>query len=82
MQWAIGRDQNGVIIEDPKLFPQGLGAVANYIHSKGLKFGLCTRRAGEQERERGVCVLVCVCVCVLVCAGVCVCVFSFLSFFT
>jgi len=42
--WAIGRDGQGNIIVDPKLFPNGLKPVSDYIHSKGLKFGMYTAR--------------------------------------
>ncbi len=38
--WQIGRDANGNIIPDPKKFPNGIKALADYIHSKGLKFGI------------------------------------------
>lgn len=34
------RDENGNLVADPKKFPSGMKALADYIHSKGLKFGL------------------------------------------
>ncbi|AEY66126.1 dockerin type I domain-containing protein [Clostridium sp. BNL1100] len=34
------RDANGKLIPDPKRFPNGMKALADYIHSKGLKFGI------------------------------------------
>ncbi|NJB72135.1 alpha-galactosidase [Saonia flava] len=34
------RGENGELIADPKKFPSGMKALADYIHSKGLKFGL------------------------------------------
>jgi len=34
------RDKNGRLIPNPKRFPSGIKALADYIHSKGLKFGL------------------------------------------
>ena len=37
--WQVGRDNNSVIIEDAN-FPSGMKALADYIHSKGLLFGL------------------------------------------
>lgn len=37
---AMQRDKNGNLIADPKKFPHGMKAVADYVHSKGLKFGL------------------------------------------
>ena len=39
--WAVGRDNNSVLLADPKLFPKGIKALADYIHAKGLKFGVC-----------------------------------------
>jgi alpha-galactosidase len=38
--WQIGRDSLGNIIPDPERFPSGMKALADYVHSKGLKFGL------------------------------------------
>lgn len=38
--WQVGRDKDGNIIADPKRFPHGIKYVADYIHSKGLKFGI------------------------------------------
>lgn len=38
--WQIGRDGNGNIIPDPERFPNGMKAVADYVHDLGLKFGL------------------------------------------
>ena len=41
--WCVGRDAaTGVMVPDPKLFPAGLKSVADYIHGKGLKFGIYT----------------------------------------
>lgn len=37
---AMERDKNGDLIADPKKFPNGMKALADYVHSKGLKFGL------------------------------------------
>ena len=34
------RDTNGNLVPDPKKFPHGMKALINYVHSKGLKFGL------------------------------------------
>ena len=34
------RDAQGNLVPDPKKFPSGMKALADYIHSKGLKFGL------------------------------------------
>ncbi len=37
---AMERNANGDLVPDPKKFPNGIKAVADYVHSKGLKFGL------------------------------------------
>ena len=34
------RDENGMLVADEKKFPNGMKAVADYVHSKGLKFGM------------------------------------------
>lgn len=34
------RDENGRLVPDKEKFPNGMKAVADYIHSKGLKFGM------------------------------------------
>jgi len=58
--WATARDDGtNRIIPDPKGFPDGMRAVADYVHSKGLKFGLytdrgwftCGTRPGSQGHE-------------------------------
>ena len=38
--WQIDRDDEGNIIVNPDKFPSGIKALADYIHAKGLKFGL------------------------------------------
>ena len=38
--WHGKRDSLGFIHPDPVRFPSGIKAVADYIHSKGLKFGI------------------------------------------
>ena len=39
--WSLReRDENGSLVADPKKFPNGMKAVADYVHSKGLKFGM------------------------------------------
>ena len=38
--WEGGRDARGRLLANPKKFPNGIKAVADYIHSKGLKFGI------------------------------------------
>ena len=37
---AKERDGNGNLVADPEKFPSGMKHLADYIHSKGLKFGL------------------------------------------
>jgi alpha-galactosidase len=34
------RDENGDLVPDPQKFPSGMKALIEYVHSKGLKFGL------------------------------------------
>ncbi len=38
--WQRSRDANGTIQPDPKAFPNGIPALADYVHSKKLKFGV------------------------------------------
>jgi alpha-galactosidase len=45
--WHGDRDSLGFIHPDPKRFPSGMKALADYIHSKGLKLGLYSD-AGSQ----------------------------------
>ncbi|HEY3372170.1 MAG TPA: glycoside hydrolase family 27 protein [Prolixibacteraceae bacterium] len=57
--WQIGRDSAGFIVADPVRFPSGIKALADYIHSKGLKFGIyscagtktCAGRPGGRGHE-------------------------------
>jgi len=37
---AKERNKNGDLVPDPQKFPNGLKVVIDYVHSKGLKFGL------------------------------------------
>lgn len=37
---AKERDKNGNLLADPIKFPNGMKAVVDYVHSKGLKFGI------------------------------------------
>jgi Alpha-galactosidase len=37
---AMERDANGNLVADPKRFPGGMKALADYVHAKGLKFGI------------------------------------------
>ena len=39
--WSLrDRDESGRLVPDPEKFPCGMKAVADYVHSKGLKFGM------------------------------------------
>lgn len=39
--WSLReRDAQGRLVADPAKFPNGMKAVADYVHSKGLKFGM------------------------------------------
>jgi hypothetical protein len=38
--WAGTRDANGNIQPDPIAFPSGIRALADYVHSRNLKFGI------------------------------------------
>src|SRR5512140_1933409 len=38
--WQVSRDENGEIVADKDRFQHGMKYVADYIHSKGLKFGI------------------------------------------
>jgi len=57
--WHGTRDADGFITADPKRFPSGIKALADYVHSKGLKFGIysdagrktCGGRPGSQGYE-------------------------------
>ena len=58
--WQISRDAEGNIVADTKRFPSGMRALADYVHSKGLKFGLysdagtltCQKRPGSKGFEQ------------------------------
>lgn len=55
--WQIGRDSLGFIVADPERFPSGIKALADYVHSKGLKFGLYScagdKTCGGRPGSRG-----------------------------
>ena len=39
--WALRkRNSEGRMVADPEKFPSGMKALAEYVHSKGLKFGM------------------------------------------
>ena len=57
--WQVKRDTNGAIVADPVRFPSGMKSLGEYIHSKGLKFGIysdagtatCQGRPGSRGYE-------------------------------
>jgi alpha-galactosidase len=38
--WQVSRDEEGRIVVDAGKFPSGIKTLADYVHSRGLKFGL------------------------------------------
>ena len=38
--WQVDRDKDNRIVPDPEAFPSGMKALSDYVHSKGLLFGL------------------------------------------
>jgi alpha-galactosidase len=55
--WQGDRDSLGFIHPDPQRFPSGMKSLADYIHSKGLKFGIYScagiRTCGGRPASRG-----------------------------
>lgn len=57
--WQTGRDAAGNIVADTTAFPHGIKAIADYVHSKGLKLGIysdagtmtCAKRPGSIGHE-------------------------------
>ena len=57
--WQVSRDASGNIVPDAQRFPSGMKALGDYIHSKGLKFGIysdagtktCQGRPASQGHE-------------------------------
>ena len=57
--WHGGRDADGFIQADPRAFPSGMKALADYVHGKGLKLGIysdagnttCAGRPGSRGHE-------------------------------
>jgi alpha-galactosidase len=57
--WQTSRDVAGNIVADPAKFPSGIKALAEYVHGKGLKFGIytdagtktCAGRPGSMGHE-------------------------------
>ncbi len=40
--WQVSRDTRGTIVADRVRFPHGIKALADYVHGRGLKFGIYT----------------------------------------
>ena len=51
--WEGGRDAQGHLLCNPKKFPAGIKAVADYVHSKGLKLGIYSCAAEKTCGEVG-----------------------------
>jgi alpha-galactosidase len=57
--WQVARDSVGSILVDAERFPSGMKALADYVHARGLKFGLysdagtktCQGRPGSRGYE-------------------------------
>jgi len=57
--WQVSRDEKGDIVADKEKFPHGIKYLADYIHGKGLKFGIyscggsktCAGRPGGRGHE-------------------------------
>jgi len=57
--WQVRRDEDGNIVPDAERFPSGMKALGDYIHAKGLKFGIysdagektCAGRPGSMGHE-------------------------------
>ncbi len=50
--WQTGRDSMGNIIADPQRFPSGMKTLADYVHARGLKFGLYSCAGSETCQGR------------------------------
>ena len=57
--WQDARDEEGNLLSDAERFPHGIQSLAEYVHGKGLKFGVesdagsktCQRRPGSGGHE-------------------------------
>jgi alpha-galactosidase len=58
--WAKSRASDGTVVADTTAFPNGIKYIADYVHNKGLKFGIytdrgtktCAGRPGSQGYEK------------------------------
>ncbi|MCM3883256.1 glycoside hydrolase family 27 protein [Frankia sp. R82] len=56
---TTARDEHGALVADPDRFPEGIAALARYVHGRGLKLGIyespgvttCQGRAGSYGHE-------------------------------
>ena len=57
--WQVKRNPDGIVVADAERFPNGIKALADYVHSKGLEFGIysdagrqtCQGRPGSRGHE-------------------------------
>jgi alpha-galactosidase len=57
--WQVKRNPDGIVVADAERFPNGIKALADYVHSKGLQFGIysdagrqtCQGRPGSRGHE-------------------------------
>jgi alpha-galactosidase len=57
--WQVARDAAGNILADSRRFPSGMKGLVDYVHGKGLKFGIysdagtktCGGRPGSRDHE-------------------------------
>ena len=50
--WSVGREPNGTLIPDPTAFPNGMKAVADYVHSKVIFIFACKFLLDRRHRTR------------------------------
>jgi alpha-galactosidase len=50
---SMERDQSGSLVADPVKFPHGMKAFADYVHSKGLNFGIYNCAGSKTSRVPG-----------------------------
>src|SRR2546429_4365441 len=52
--WALpARDADGNLVPDPVRFPDGIKAIADYVHDRGLKFGIYTSAGTKTCNKAG-----------------------------
>lgn len=50
--WQVSRDEHENIVADPQRFPSGIKALADYVHSLGLKFGIYSDAGSKTCQSR------------------------------